>query len=154
MPARSPWNSSSHACNRGAVSVRDVPPRRVDEVPPVLHELESEVMELMWELGEGNVRRVLDELNARADKPRAYTTVMTIMARLDRKRLLTRRREGRTDVYTPRLSREQYREARAQADVDTLVEQYGDAALVHFARQMDQLDPKRRQQLRRLARRD
>ncbi len=111
-------------------------------------------MELMWELGEANVRRVLGELNARAEKPRAYTTVMTIMARLDRKRLLSRRREGRTDVYVPNLSRDQYLAARAQADVSAVVAQYGDAALVHFAREMESLDPKRREQLRRLAKRD
>jgi BlaI family transcriptional regulator, penicillinase repressor len=122
--------------------------------PPPLHELESEVMELMWELGEANVRRVLEELNARAPKPRAYTTVMTIMARLDKKRLLSRRREGRTDVYVPRLTRAEYLEARAQADVSALISQYGDAALVHFSRHMERVDPKRRQQLRRLARRD
>lgn len=128
---------------------------RVDrEVPPPLHALESEVMELMWELGETNVRGVLDELNARAEKPRAYTTVMTIMARLDRKRLLSRRREGRTDVYVPNFTRDQYLAARAQADVSAVVAQYGDAALVHFARQMESLDPKRREQLRRLARRE
>lgn len=111
-------------------------------------------MELMWELGEVNVRTVLDELNRRSDKQRKYTTVMTIMVRLDRKGLLRRRREGRTDLYRPRLTREQYREARAQAEVRALVEQHGEAALVHFTRQMDQLDPKRRQQLRRLARRE
>lgn len=125
-----------------------------NDVPPALHELESEVMELMWELGEANVRTVLDELNRRSDKERKYTTVMTIMVRLDTKGLLSRRREGRTDLYQPRLTREQYREARAQADVRALVEQYGEAALVHFTRQMDQLDPDRRQQLRRLARRE
>jgi len=125
-----------------------------DVPPPALHELESEVMELMWELGEVNVRTVLDELNRRSDKQRKYTTVMTIMVRLDTKGLLTRRRERRTDFYQPRLTREQYREARARDDVRSLMEQHGDAALVHFTRQMDQLDPKRRQQLRRLARRD
>lgn len=124
------------------------------DVPPALHELESEVMELMWELGESNVRTVLDELNRRSDKERKYTTVMTIMVRLDTKRLLSRRREGRADLYQPRHTREQYLEARAQADVGALVEHYGEAALVHFSRQMDQLDPRRRQQLRRLARRD
>jgi predicted transcriptional regulator len=125
-----------------------------NNVPPALHELESEVMELMWNLGESNVRTVLDELNRRSDKERKYTTVMTVMARLDAKGLLTRRRDGRTDLYQPRLTREQYREARAQADVRALVEEHGEAALVHFARHMNELDPKRREQLRRLARRE
>ena len=124
------------------------------EVPPALHELESEVMELMWELGESNVRATMDELNRRASKERKYTTVMTILARLDSKGLLTRRREGRSDLYKPLLTREEYLAARAEADVSAVVEQYGEAALVNFARQMDQLDPKRRQQLRRIARRD
>ncbi len=122
--------------------------------PPGLHELESEVMELIWELGACNVRAVLDELNRRSDKQRKYTTVMTTMARLDKKGLLVRRREGRTDIYTPTMSRAQYLEARAAAEVGALVEHYGDAALVHFARQMNELDPKRREQLRRLARGD
>lgn len=123
-------------------------------VPPPLHELESEAMEQMWRLGEATVREVLDGLNAGPRKPRAYTTVMTVMARLDRKGLLTRRRDGRTDVYRPVMSRDEYLEARARAEVGALVEQYGDLALVSFTREVQQLDKKRREQLRRLARRD
>ncbi len=111
-------------------------------------------MEVVWDLGEANVRTVMDALNRRASKQRKYTTVMTILARLDSKGLLTRRREGRSDLYKPLLSRDEYRSTRAAADVGALVEQYGEAALVNFARQMDQLDPKRREQLRRIARRD
>ncbi len=111
-------------------------------------------MELLWERGECNVRAVLEELNERSDKERKYTTVMTTMARLDKKGLLVRRREGKTDIYTPAMSRDEYLEARAEAEVGALVANYGEAALVHFARQMNQLDPRRRDQLRRLARRD
>ncbi|MDP9385726.1 MAG: BlaI/MecI/CopY family transcriptional regulator [Actinomycetota bacterium] len=129
-------------------------PAAENNVPPGLHELESEVMELLWERGECNVRAVLEELNERSDKERKYTTVMTTMARLDKKGLLVRRREGKTDIYTPAMSRDEYLEARAEAEVGALVANYGEAALVHFARQMNQLDPRRRDQLRRLARRD
>lgn len=111
-------------------------------------------MEEVWRVGEANVRAVLHALNARGAKQRAYTTVMTIMQRLDTKGLLCRRRTGRTDIYAPCLSREEYLEARAQAEVDAVVEQYGEAAFVHFARQMATLDPKQRQKLTRLARRD
>lgn len=124
------------------------------KAPPALHELESELMELMWEMGECNVRSVLDELNRRSAKERKYTTVMTTMARLDKKGLLVRRREGKTDIYKSAMTRAEYFEARAAAEVGALVENYGETALVHFARQMNQLDPKRREQLRRLAGRD
>ncbi len=109
-------------------------------------------MEEVWTQGEASVRAVMNVLNARAEKPRAYTTYMTILARLDRKALLTRRREGKTDFYRPLLSREEYADLRAQAGVDSLVAQYGEVALSHFARQMAQLDPARRRQLQRLAR--
>jgi predicted transcriptional regulator len=122
------------------------------EIPPPLHELEAEVMEEVWTQDVASVRAVMDLLNARADHPRAYTTYMTILARLHRKGLLTRRREGKTDFYRPAYSREAYSDLRAQAGVDSLVEQYGDVALGHFARQMAQLDPGRRRQLQRLAR--
>ena len=111
-------------------------------------------METVWHHGETNVRSVLDAINARAPKERAYTTVMTVMSRLDGKGMLARRRQGNTDFYSATMNREEYLEARAQAEVGALVEEYGDVALVHFARQMNELDPKRRDQLRRLARRD
>lgn len=109
-------------------------------------------MEQLWRQGEATVRGVLEALNAAAEKARAYTTVMTVMGNLDRKGLLTRRREGKTDVYSPVMSREEYRDARARAEAGALVGRYGEAALMAFAREMDRIDPERRQQLRRLAR--
>jgi predicted transcriptional regulator len=121
--------------------------------PPPLHALESEVMEEMWRVGEATVRQVMDGINHGRRHKRAYTTYMTILARLDRKGLLSRRREGKSDVYSPVLSREEYMEARASDEVETLVDEFGDVALVHFARQMGKLDRRRQDQLRRLARR-
>lgn len=110
-------------------------------------------MEEIWKHGgPTTVRAVLEALNATARKERAYTTIMTIMRRLDRKGLLGREREGKTDIYSAHVSREEYLEARAQAEVGALVDAYGDAALVHFARHMQKLDRGRREQLRRLAR--
>lgn len=98
------------------------------------------------------VREVMEALNRRTKKPRAYTTYMTILSRLHAKGLVERRREGKTDFYRSAYTREEYADLRAQAGVDSLVEQYGDAALSHFARQMARLDPDRRRQLQRLAR--
>jgi predicted transcriptional regulator len=121
-------------------------------LPPALHELESEIMEEVWRRGPCTVRDVLDALNARSGVQRAYTTVMTVMHRLDGKGLLRRERRGRHDVYAPVFSREEYAQARAGAEVGALVSEYGDVALAAFARHMSRLDPKRREQIRRLAR--
>jgi predicted transcriptional regulator len=120
--------------------------------PPVLHELEAEVMDTVWDLGEPSVREVMEELNRAAPKPRAYTTYMTILGRLHGKGLLARRREGKTDFYRPVHTRAEYADLRAQAEVSALVDAFGDVALGHFARQMAELDPERRRALERLAR--
>lgn len=122
------------------------------QAPPPLHELEAEVMEEMWERGEASVREVMEALNADTDKERAYTTYMTIMARLNGKGLLERRREGKTDFYTPRHTRDQYADLRAGAELDSIVDQFGELALAHIARQWARLDPERRRALQRLAR--
>ncbi len=121
-------------------------------VPPSLHELELEVMEQLWRAGEASVRSVMEELNLDSDKQRAYTTYMTTMARLHRKGLLLRRREGKTDYYAPAYARDRYMAMRARAEVDQVISQYGDLALSHFAEQMAELDPARRRALQRLAR--
>jgi predicted transcriptional regulator len=127
-----------------------------ENLPPPLHELEAEVMEAVWNSRqtEVTVREIMDALNRRTKQPRAYTTYMTIMRRLDSKGLLARRREGKTDIYRAVHTRDEYADLRAQAGVSELVEEYGEVALSHFARQMAELDPKRRRQLQRLARKN
>jgi predicted transcriptional regulator len=125
---------------------------RAAKAPPPLHELEAEVMDEVWRHEETTVRALMEALNARAAKPRAYNTYLTILSRLDAKGLVCRRREGKTDYYRPAHTREDYAERRAQADVEALVDQFGDVALTHFARQMAQLDPERRRALQRLVR--
>jgi BlaI family transcriptional regulator, penicillinase repressor len=120
--------------------------------PPPLHELEAEVMDVVWDRDEASVRDVMDALNRDAAKPRAYTTYMTILGRLHGKGLLERRREGKTDVYRAVHSRTEYADLRARAEVAALVDTFGDVALGHFARQVADLDPERRAALERLAR--
>ena len=134
------------------MAVRTRKRSRAKTVPPSLHELESEVMEELWKSGEAPVRAVMEALNRRTANDRAYTTYLTILARLHKKGLLVRRRVGKTDYYVPAYARDEYMGLRARAEVDGLVLQYGDAALSHFARQMATLDPARRRALQRLAR--
>ena len=105
----------------------------------------------VWARGEATVREVLDALNSRTEKARAYTTVMTVMGRLAEKELLVRRRSGRSDRYAAAMSQEDYAERRAAAEVAGLLDEHGDRALVHFARSIQELDPERRRALRRLA---
>lgn len=119
--------------------------------PPTLSELEALVMDRVWAREAATTREVLGDLNSGA-KQRAYTTVMTIMYRLEEKGLLKRKRRGKTDVYSATIAREDYANARVESEVGDLVKEYGDVALAHFARQVEKLDPKRARALRALAR--
>ena len=54
-------------------------------------------MAAVWAQGEATVRSVTEAVAE--DGPRSYTTILTVMTRLDRKGFLDRRREGKRDVY-------------------------------------------------------
>jgi len=108
-------------------------------------------MEEIWRQGETTVKKVMEALNRKAKPHRAYTTYMTVMRRLNDKGFLERERTGRQDTYVPRLSRDEYQERRAGAEVQKLVKEFGDVALAHFATSLQGLDPARRRHLRRLA---
>ncbi len=124
------------------------------EAPSDLRGAEREVLEQVWLQGEASVNSVADAINAASGRQRAYTTFLTVLRRLDAKSLVVRERRGKTDFYRATWTREAYLEARTQRDVDALLATYGDRALVHFARQIETLDPERRRALEQLARDD
>ena len=70
-----------------------------------LTELETLIMDAVWALSEATVRDVQERL--RPQKPMAYNTVLTMMRILRDKGFLRSRRDGRMDVYTATVSREQ-----------------------------------------------
>ena len=72
----------------------------------LLTEVELEFMTALWRLREGSVRDVLR--NLAPHRKLAYTSAATIMRILDEKRFVKSRKEGRTFVYSPRLTRDQY----------------------------------------------
>jgi len=119
--------------------------------PPPLHQLEAEVMAVVWHHDAITVREVFEHLNAQAARQRAYTTFMTVMRRLAAKGVLERRREGKTDIYCAALTAEEYAAARARAGVGALVDEFGELALAHFAAAVRELDPERRAKLEQLA---
>ena len=122
---------------------------------PHLTDLERLAMERVWALGEATVRAVLEGLNEdRSRAPRAYTTVLTIMQRLEAKGMLARRPGDGPVVFRPAVARDVYLGARVDAEVSRLVEDFGELALVQFARQVQALDPERREALRRLGEAD
>jgi BlaI family penicillinase repressor len=63
---------------------------------------ELEVLQVIWERGPSTVREVMSVLNRQ--RPRAYTSVMSLMNVMVEKGLLTPKPKGRAFVYSARVS--------------------------------------------------
>ncbi len=116
----------------------------------LLGELEREIMEVLWVRGSGSVRDVLEALNARrtGDHPLAYTTVMTVMARLAEKGLLRRKLMGKAHAYDVAESREAFLARTSQDLARQMVEDFGDAAVTGFLSVLENVAPDRLARLR------
>ena len=86
-----------------------------------LGSLEREVMAVVWTAGDINVREVCERLGTSV----AYTTVMTTMDRLFKKRLLSRRKVGRAFVYAAAATRDEMEGAVATELVQSLLQRHG-----------------------------
>lgn len=69
-------------------------------------ELQAQIMNALWRLGDGTVPQVRAALPARYRS--AYTTVQTVLNRLAERGLLARAKSGKQIVYTPQLSEAGY----------------------------------------------
>jgi predicted transcriptional regulator len=119
-------------------------------VDHLLGELEAAIMRRIWIRGHATVREVLDDLSA-DHRVLAYTTVMTVMSRLDGKGLLTRELLGKTYIYRPALSEQELLRQIAGQQVRHVIAAFGDVAITQFLSEIDRLSPERRQLLERLA---
>ena len=69
--------------------------------------LELDCMNALWRLGEATVRDIHGALAT--TRPRAYTTIMTILDRLAQKGVVERQKAGRAWLYKANLSADQAR---------------------------------------------
>lgn len=86
--------------------------------------LEQRLLEEIWTRGHATVRELLQHANLHI----AYTTVMTTLDRLYKKRLLTRVAEGRAFRYSPAITQEEMQRAAAGQAIRQLLES-GSASL-------------------------
>jgi BlaI family transcriptional regulator, penicillinase repressor len=66
-------------------------------------ELELQILALLWARGPLTARQVLESLPDR--KPRAYTSVLSVMQVMEKKGLLGHETEGNTHVYRPKVAK-------------------------------------------------
>lgn len=115
-----------------------------------LGRLEQSIMEVLWTAGSATVREVLQQLKRRPAP--AYTTVMTVMARLAEDGYL-RRQPGVNNSYRYEAieGREEFAARCSRSNIDELVARYGDVALVQFLSRIEKIPDGKLQRLKRLA---
>ena len=69
-----------------------------------LAELQLAIMQVLWEHGEATVAAVRDELQP--ERPLAYTTIGTMLAKMETAGYVTHTSEGRVNIYRPLLQRD------------------------------------------------
>jgi len=93
--------------------------RRPSEVASLaLGKLEREVLEQIWQRREVSVRDVYLQFEERI----AYTTLMTTLDRLYKKRLLHRRKDGRAFLYSAAVGRDEFEDGIREDVIDSLFE--------------------------------
>lgn len=117
------------------------------KVGKVLGELESDVMEIIWRYKEPVfVRTVTQSLQKK--RRIAYTTVMTIMGRLVDKNLLKCEKTGRAYTYKSIYSKDKFLTRVSRQIIKNFITSFGDAAIAHFAEEVDKLTPEKRNELK------
>ncbi len=101
-----------------------------DRSSKVLGPLEDDIMEVVWSQGSATVSSVHKALREKKDI--AYTTVMTTMSRLAKKRLLNQDTSSSSYVYTPTLSRDDFERYVVRGIVNGLFDDFGDGVVDYF----------------------
>ena len=99
-------------------------------IKQVLGELEADVISVLWRQPNQTVVEVEERLRRRRNI--AHTTVLTTLDRMFRKGYLSREKQGKAFVYSPRYSREEFERALAQEVLRGLIGGLGEPVLSTF----------------------
>ncbi len=114
----------------------------------VLGDLETEIMQVLWQQGEASVREVVQALSQ--TRSIAFNTVMTVMNRLVEKGLLDKAKQDSVYIYRPLYSQQEFASQIARTVWQGMLDSYGNLAISSFVDLLDQIDIEKLEYLRRL----
>ena len=82
-----------------------------------LGNLQLRIMQVLWNVGQATVAEVQERLEG---EPLAYTTVATMLRKMEDRQLISHREEGRRFIYEPAVSAEDVTRSMADDLVDRL----------------------------------
>lgn len=113
-----------------------------------LSNLEQQVMNIVWERKDCSVREVLGALQKK--RKIAYSTVATILRRLEQKKLVSKNTKAMIFVYSPRISKEAYSKGLTLSFLKKQVQSFGNIAMASFIETIDELPQDKRDYFLRL----
>ena len=113
--------------------------------------LERRVMEQLWQHGPQTVADILERLNGASERQLAYTTVMTILVRLNEKGYTSRTQAGRTYTYEAAMDEEMLAATVGRRELSRLIDRYGASSLARFAEDLSDAGSPLADRLRQLA---
>jgi predicted transcriptional regulator len=93
-------------------------------------------MRSVWREGLRTVAEVTERVNGDRPQPLDYRTVLTVMSRLTKKKLLRHRRRGNTYYFSVTCTEEQFAARQGAAAVAEVVDRYGEAAIAGILGQL------------------
>ena len=100
-----------------------------------LGELQKPIMEIVWGMGEATARQVQERLSQK--RPLAYTSVLSIMQRLEKAGWLRHRTDQRTYVYQPAFSRDQESDRSLRHFIERVFHGNSQVVIQHLIEQSD-----------------
>ncbi|MFE6166795.1 BlaI/MecI/CopY family transcriptional regulator [Viridibacillus arvi] len=100
--------------------------------------LEAKIMDILWndvEMTIKDVQQVLDQ-----EKLTNFNTVMTVMNRLVDKGILEKRTEGRSSLYKPVLSRDDFLNTQSKEMTNELMDEFGNVVVSHMLDALEDVD--------------
>ncbi len=100
--------------------------------------LETEILEIIWDLGEVTVKDVHERILADPDRELAYASVTTVLNRLTQKGWLACDRQNRSFTWRPLMTRNQAQTLRAYEQLNQFLAVGNPDVVAAFADELDQ----------------
>ncbi|MCM3770511.1 MULTISPECIES: BlaI/MecI/CopY family transcriptional regulator [Priestia] len=100
--------------------------------------LEAKIMTALWNGNEMSIKDVQHVLEK--EKAVNFNTVMTVMNRLVEKGVLQKHLKGRTSMYHPILSKEEFIDTQSKELTHELIDEFGSLAVTHMLDALEEVD--------------
>jgi predicted transcriptional regulator len=100
--------------------------------------LEAKIMDVLWNDVEMTIKDVQQVLER--EKLTNFNTVMTVMNRLVDKEILQKKTEGRSFLYKPILSREEFLTTQSKEMTNELMDEFGNVVVSHMLDALEDVD--------------